>query len=238
MTIQSRLVEYDVDGTVFEGYFAWDDARADQRPGVLVSHTIRGRTAFEEEKATALAELGYVAMALDVYGKDQIGQEDRGRENMDALRADRPGLQVRLRAALEALAAQPQVDPDALAAIGYCFGGLCVLDLVRIEAPVKGVASFHGLFDPPGNTDGNHSSAAVLALHGWDDPLAEPPTVVALGEELTELGCDWQIHAYGHTMHAFTNPAANDTDRGTVYAAAADRRSWQSLQIFLADLFG
>ena len=238
MTIQSRLVEYEVDGSVFEGYLAWNDELAERRPGMLVAHTIRGRSAFEEAKARDLAELGYVALALDVYGKDQVGREERGRENMEALKTDRPVLQSRLSAALRALAAQPEVDTDALGAIGFCFGGLCVLDLVRIEAPVRGVASFHGLFDPPVNTSGNTSSAAVLALHGWDDPLAEPDSVVALGRELTELGCDWQIHAYGHTMHAFTNPAANDAERGTVYAEAADRRSWQSMKSFLAELFG
>lgn len=238
MSIQTRLVEYEVDGTVFEGFLAWDDQDDSQRPGVLVSHTIRGRTEFEEAKARDLAELGYVALALDVYGKDQIGHEDRGRENMDALKADRPGLQARLLASLEALASQPEVNGEELGAIGFCFGGLCVLDLVRVEAPVKGVVSFHGLFDPPGNTDGNSSSAAVLALHGWDDPLAEPHMVVALGKELTELGCDWQVHAYGHTMHAFTNPAANDSDRGTVYAESADRRSWQSMRSFLTEVLG
>lgn len=238
MTIQSRLVEYEVDGIVFEGFLAWDDAQNGKRPGVLVSHTIRGRTPFEEDKARDLAEIGYVALALDVYGKDQIGHEERGRANMDALKADRPGLQSRLLASLQALALQPEVDADSLGAIGFCFGGLCVLDLVRVEAPLKGVASFHGLFDPPGNTAGNRSSVSVLALHGWDDPLAEPHMVVALGEELTGLGCDWQIHAYGHTMHAFTNPAANDSERGTVYAEAADRRSWLSMQSFLAEVLG
>ncbi|MEL7185191.1 MAG: dienelactone hydrolase family protein [Pseudomonadota bacterium] len=238
MAIQTRVVEYSVDGTVFEGYLAWDDAVSETRPGVLVSHTIRGRTPFEEAKARDLAELGYVALALDVYGKDQIGHEERGRTNMDALKADRPGLQARLKTALDTLALQPEVDSECLGAIGFCFGGLCVLDLVRIEAPVRGVASFHGLFDPPGNTDGNQSSAAVLALHGWDDPLAKPASVVALGQELTELGCDWQIHAYGHTMHAFTNPAADDAERGTVYAEAANRRSWYAMTSFFTEIFG
>ena len=237
MAVQTRLVEYGTDGTVFEGFLAWDDSLKGRRPGVLISHTIRGRTAFEESKASALAELGYVAMALDVYGKDQLGLEERGRANMDALKADRARLQKRLLESLQVLATQPEVDREALGAIGYCFGGLCVLDLVRVEAPVKGVVSFHGLFDPPGNTIGNRSSASVLALHGWEDPLVKPHMVDAVARELTELGCDWQVHAYGHTMHAFTNSEANDSARGTVYAEAADRRSWLSMQTFLAEIF-
>ena len=236
--VKTRLVEYEVDGEVFEGMLAWDDGNSEVRPGVLVAHTIRGRTGFEEDKARKLAGLGYVALALDVYGEDQIGDLENSRPNMEALIDDRPKLQRRLHAALDALAAQPEVNAGQLGAIGYCFGGLCVLDLVRTEAPVKGVASFHGLFTPPGNTAGNSSNAAVLALHGWDDPLATPDSVVALGAELTTLGADWQIHAYGNTMHAFTNPAADDHERGTVFQPAADRRSWVAMNNFLAEIFG
>jgi dienelactone hydrolase len=121
--------------------------------------------------------------------------------------------------------------------MGYCFGGLCVLDLARSGADVLGVASFHGLFHKPGNTEGNKISAKVLVLHGWDDPMAKPAQVIELAEELTKSGADWQIHGYGNTLHAFTNPAANDPAHGTVYNADADRRSWQSLQLFLADIF-
>ncbi len=239
MGVVTRRVEYSAGTQVFEGLLAWDDAVTEPRPGVLIAHTIRGRTPFEEDKARQLAALGYVAFAGDVYGKDRIGADNpSSRANMLALQADRPELQSRIRCALGALSEQPETDSERLGAIGFCFGGMCVLDLVRSEAPVKGVVSFHGLFDPPDNTSGNRSGASVLALHGWDDPLAKPDAVVALGAELTELGCDWQIHAYGGTMHAFTNPAANDAERGTVYDAKADRRSWRSMCGFFDELFG
>ncbi len=238
MSIQSRLIEYGDGKNTFEGMLVWDDAATGPQPGVLVAHTIRGRSGFEEGKARDLAELGYVGFALDVYGKSEIGSDDANtRANMEALKADRTGLQERLNLALLAMLEQPEVDINKAAAIGFCFGGLCVLDLARIGAPLAGVVSFHGLFDAPGNTEGNKISTKVLALHGWDDPLATPNAVVALGEELSAMGADWQIHGYGKTVHAFTNPAANDTERGTVYDAAADRRSWIAMKNFLAEQF-
>lgn len=232
------MIEYGDGGQVFEGMLFWDDDATSRRPGVLVSHTIRGRTPFEESKALALAELGYVGFAIDVYGKSEIGNDDlKSRANMEALLADRPELQRRLQLAVSVFLEQPEIDSTAIAAIGYCFGGLCVLDMARTEIPLKGVASFHGLFHPPGNSEGNTVSAKVLALHGWDDPMAEPESVIALADEMTALGADWQIHGYGNTKHAFTNPAANDSDRGTVYDAAADRRSWLAMRNFLHELF-
>ena len=238
MSIQSRLIAYGDSDNRYEGMLAWDDAFAGPRPGVLVAHTIRGRTAFEEGKARELAGLGYVAFAHDVYGAAVIGSDDAvTRANMEALLADRERLQQRLCLSLATMSEQPEVDGRRLAAIGFCFGGLSVLDLARIGAPVAGVVSFHGLFGSPGNTDGKTIGARILALHGWDDPLATPQSVIALGEELTAAGADWQLHAYGGTMHAFTNPAANDTERGTVYDAAADRRSWTAMLNFLSELF-
>ena len=236
MGIQSRLVEYGDGKTAFDGMLVWDDSYSGPRPGVLVAHTIRGRTSFEEGKARDLAELGYVAFAIDVYGSSEIGGDDAAsRGNMEALLADRPGLQERLSLSLATLNAQAEVEENQVAAIGFCFGGLCVLDLARIGAPLAGVVSFHGLFTAPGNTDGNVVTASVLALHGWDDPMATPDSVVALGEELSVLGADWQIHGYGKTQHAFTNPAANDTARGTVYDALADKRSWIAMKNFLKE---
>ena len=112
-----------------------------------------------------------------------------------------------------------------------------MLDIARTGEDIAGVVSFHGLFAPPGNVDGNRVKARVLALHGWDDPMARPDSVLALAEELTSMGADWQLHAYGNTMHAFTNPAASDPEMGTVYDAAADRRSWEAMKNFLDELF-
>ena len=239
MTIQTRLVDYESGGHTFEGMLAWDGAVNAARPGVLVAHTIAGRSGHEEGRARRLAEMGYVGFAMDVYGKGtQTTDLDRNRAMMDALRDDRPELQKRLLAGLTCLQEQAEVDAASIAAIGFCFGGLSVLDIARTGADVAGVVSLHGIFAPPGNTAGHKITAKVLALHGWEDPLATPEDVVGLAHEMTSMGADWQIHAYGNTTHAFTNPAADDWDGGKQYSADADRRSWQATENFLAEIFG
>jgi len=238
LSIQTRRIDYEHGGAVFEGLLAWDDATSVPRPGVLVAHTIAGRSALEENKALALAALGYAGFAIDVYGKGtQTADMDANRDLMMALRNDRPLLQQRLVASLSTLRAQPEVDADKMAGIGFCFGGLCVLDIARLGEDVAGVGSFHGILSAPGNTDGNTISAKVLVLHGWDDPLATPEQIVAFADEMTTMGADWQLHAYGHTAHAFTNPNANDKEGGKAFSVSADRRSWRALQNFLAEIF-
>ena len=207
------------------------------RPGVLIFPTIMGRSDLELGFARRLAGIGYTAMVADLYG--QVGLPREGcRGLMNGLLGDRALLQERLLAVLESFRAQSEVDAGRVAAIGYCFGGLCALDLARTGADLRGVASFHGLFTPPGNREGTAISAKVLALHGWDDPLAPPAAVEALAAELTRAGADWQIHAYGRTMHGFTNPAAAAPENGLQYSVAADRRSWRALVDFLAECFG
>ncbi len=151
---------------------------------------------------------------------------------------DRGMLQRRMQLSLNTMREQAEVDDQNVAAIGFCFGGLCVLDLARTGEDLAGVISFHGLFAPPGNTAGIPIKAKVLALHGWDDPMAPPDQVLALAEELTGQGADWQLHAFGNTMHAFTNPEANDPGFGTVYSPVADARSWTAMKDFLNELFG
>ena len=239
MSIQTRLIDYIDGGTVFEGLMAWDDAAAGPRPGIMIAHTIAGRSDFEEHRARQLAELGYVGFAIDVYGKGTQGSDfDANLAWMTSLREDRPLLQRRLRSALSSMRAQSEVDAAKVATIGFCFGGLCALDVARVGEDVAGVVSFHGILSAPGNTGDNRIGAEVLVLHGWDDPLAMPDDVVSLAEELTSMGADWQLHAYGNTMHAFTNPTANDPDNGKQYSEIVNRRSWIAMQNFFAELFG
>lgn len=236
--IKARQVDYRDGDHVLEGHLAVDEAWQEPRPVVLVAHAVRGRTAFECGKADALAALGYAGFALDVYGRGRIFDDNTlGRPWMQALLDDRAVLQRRLRLGLEAAMAQPEVDSKRVAAIGFCFGGLSVLDLARCDERVAGVASFHGLLTPPANLAPRPIGARVLVLHGWDDPLAPPESVLRLATELTAAGADWQLHAFGHVQHAFTNPAAASPERGLVYDAAADRRSWRLLEGFLAELF-
>ncbi len=238
MTIRTKTIDYQDGDVDLQGYLAWDDTLDGERPGVMVSHAWRGRTQFENDKAQELAKLGYVGFALDLYGKGVQGSSvEENSALMQPFLDDREMLQKRLQVSLDVVRRQDKVDAARLGAIGFCFGGLCVLDLARSGADVSGVVSFHGLFGSPGNTAGNKIKAKVLALHGWDDPMATPDQVVSLAEELTSMGADWQIHGYGNTMHAFTNPNANDPGFGTVYSADADRRSWNALQNFLSEVF-
>ncbi|CUB06996.1 MAG: dienelactone hydrolase family protein [Tepidiphilus sp.] len=238
MTIRTRLVEYTHEGTTLEGFLAWDDAITGKRPAVAVVHAWAGRTAFECEKARQLAMMGYVGFAVDLYGKGVLGKsKEENAKLMAPFVENRAKLQGRIAQAIETLRAQPEVDAEKIAAIGFCFGGLTVLDLARTGADVRGVASFHGLFTPPGNTAGKKIKAKVLALHGWDDPMVPPNMVVDFAKEMTEAGADWQLHAFGNTMHAFTLPEANDPSFGTVYEPKADARSWAILREFLHEIF-
>lgn len=237
--IKERLVEYQHNGVNLEGLLAYDDAIAGPRPGVLVSHAWGGRGEFECNKARALGQLGYTGFALDLYGKGVLGSNpEENSKLMTPFLEDRSLLQARITQALTTMQAQEEVNPRSCAAIGFCFGGLCVIDLARIGTDIKGVVSFHGLFNPPGNTAGLKIKAKVLALHGNEDPMVPVEAVTALENELTEAGADWQIHVYGDTMHAFTNPEANMAEMGMMYNADADRRSWQTMKNFLQELFG
>lgn len=238
MAIVSNTIGY-LDGDVLlEAYFAFDDAITERRPAVLISHAWGGRDDFVAEKANKLAELGYVGFALDMYGKGVIGNSpEQNSKLMQPFMTDRGLLQKRIKAALYAVRLLPWVDDSKIAAMGFCFGGLCVLDLARAGADLKGVVSFHGLLGAPDNLETNAIKAKVLALHGHDDPMGPVEQVLAFEQEMTKAGADWQLHTYGHTMHAFTNPKANDPAFGTVYQANADKRSWLAMKNFLAEVF-
>ena len=237
MTIVSNTVNYLDGGTLLQAFFAYDDSFEERRPAVLISHAWGGRDEFVNNKAKQLAELGYVAFALDMYGQGILGKSPE--ENavlMQPFIDDRQLLQKRINAALYAVTLLPWVDDSRIAAIGFCFGGLCVLDLARMGADVKGVVSFHGLLYTPENSEKKPVKAKVLALHGHDDPMATADQLKAFTTEMTDLNVDWQLHSYGNTVHAFTNPMANNPEMGTVYNETADKRSWQSMKNFLEEV--
>ncbi|MCI0732606.1 MAG: dienelactone hydrolase family protein [Methylococcaceae bacterium] len=238
MALQSTTVEYFDQGTCLEGFFAHDDRASKPLPAVLIAHAWGGRDEFVCDKARELAGLGYAAFALDMYGNGVLGGSVA--ENsalMTPFMEDRILLQRRMTAALDAVRNQDPVNPHKVAAMGFCFGGLCVLDLARTGADLCGVVSFHGLLGAPGNTPGNTIKARVLVLHGHDDPMVPADDVRLLQDELTRAGSDWQFHVFGNTMHAFTNPVANDPGFGTVYQPLADTRSWQMMRSFFEECF-
>ena len=212
-----------------------DSAR---RPGVILFPTVMGVSDLELGFARQLVHLGYTGFVADLFGERFRGApREVMMGEMKRLRDDRSSLRDRLLAVLECARDQGAIEADRIVAIGYCFGGSCALDLARSGADIAGVASFHGLLDPPGLPP-KPIRAKVLAFHGWDDPMAPPEAVVALGQELTEAGADWQIHAFGHVAHGFTNPGATGAVPGVVYNELAAERSWTSLISFLEELFG
>lgn len=226
-----RPLETAHEGALLEAMLVAPDGAS--RPAVLVFPTIMGRSALELGFARRLAGDGYAALVADLYGRRGLPR-DECRGLMDALLGDRPLLRSRLLALLETVRAQPEVGPVAV--IGFCFGGLCALDLARSGADVAGIASFHGLLSPPGLPP-EPIRAKVAVFHGWDDPLAPPADVEALAAELSQAGADWQLHAYGQVMHGFTNPDAADPASGILYDERAARRSWALLGRFLEECF-
>ena len=238
MAIVSNTVGYLDGDVVLEAFFAFDDSLSGRRPAILINHTWAGRDDFVAEKAKKLAALGYVGFAVDMYGKGVLGSSiEENAQLMQPFMDNRLVLQKRMQAARYAVKLMPWVEDSKVAAMGFCFGGLCSLDLARTGADLKGVVSFHGLLGAPGNTQGNAIKAKILALHGYEDPLATVDQVIAFEQEMTGAGADWQLHTYGNTQHAFTNPVANDPDRGMVYRPDADRRSWLAMENFLPEIF-
>lgn len=223
--------------TELEAYIAYPENRSAPCPAVLIAHDWSGRNEFAEEKARFLAGLGYVAVAIDMYGKGKLGQSNEEKMAlMGPLVEDRALLQARIKSALEFACTLDQVDATQIAAMGFCFGGLCVLDLARSGADIQAVVSFHGLLGAP-NHPNQTIKARILALHGHDDPMATPEQALAFQTEMTAAKADWQMHIYGGTQHAFTNPNANDTELGTIYNARAESRSLLAMQNFFEEVF-
>jgi len=228
----TRLIA--VDGVAHE---LVSDGSGDARPGVILFPTVMGITDLERGFAGRLVGEGYSVLLADLYGRrftpDQRGEAMAA---MTALREDRATLRDRMLGVLGAAIEQEEIDDEQVAAIGFCFGGQNALDLARAGAAVVGVASFHGLFDPPGLPP-QPIRAKVAAYHGWDDPLVPPEAVVALAAELTAACADWQIHAFGHVGHGFTNPGATGAMPGIKFDETTARRAWAACDAFLAECF-
>lgn len=204
---------------------------------VLIAPNWVGQTAADNAVADRLAALGHAAFVIDVYGKGRRGDPAGDNSHlMGPWMQDRAALKRRLFAAIDAAAALPQVDDARMAIIGYCFGGLCALDVARAGDPrIRAAVSFHGIYAPPGLGAQGPISAKVMALHGWEDPYTPPQDHHALAAELTAAGADWQIHAYGGTCHSFTNVGANAPGTA-MYSADADRRSWAAMTGLLGEV--
>lgn len=236
--IVTKELEYKDGETVCKGFIAYNNAISKPMPGVMVVHDWVGRSESTCNKARQLADMGYVGFAVDMYGQARLGSDKAERRALMApMMQDRRKLANRINAAFTMLSQLTFIDKTKIAAIGYCFGGLCVLDLARAGADVKGVVCFHGLLTPPVNALNQPLNTRILILHGYDDPLVKPDQILLFTNEMNERKADWQIHMYGHTQHSFTNPEANDDAMGLHYDARADYRSWISTQDFLREIF-
>jgi dienelactone hydrolase len=237
--VVTQTVEYRQDGTVMRGFLAYDDGGKGKRPGVLVVHEWWGLNDFARERAVKLAGLGYVALAADMYGD---GATTRDREEAGklagALLKNPDLLRARAQAAYKVLATDPRVDPKRLAAIGFCFGGTTVLELAYSGADLAGVVSFHGGLLKARPDDLKRIKAAVLVLHGADDPHVPAADLTAFEQAMRQAGADWQMVFFGGAVHGFTNPAAgNNRASGVAYDAQAARRSWRYMQEFFREIW-
>lgn len=238
MTIIRRPIRHDGPGGPFDSMAVMQEEGA-KRAGILLFPNVLGTKEADFAYAETVAALGYAVLVADVYGTGRRTTREDADPGiyMKALNADRALLRDRVLGALATLKALPEVDAARTAAIGFCFGGRCVLDLARSGADIAGGVSFHGVYEAPPFPNAT-ITAKLLICHGWDDPIAPPDATVALARELTQAGCDWQIHAYGQTGHAFTDKSVNMPDKGLAYSPAADTRSFRSMTGFLTELFG
>ena len=235
MNITKEEVRYSDGIKDMVGYVAYPDI--DLAPLILIAHTWAGKDSFVHSKADALAQLGYVALAVDMYGEGKIGVDASENQSlMTPLIEDRNLLKGRINSALEFGKELEGVDKTKVAAIGYCFGGLVVLDLARSGADVKGVVSFHGLL-MGSEIQEEGIKSKILVLHGDKDPMVPLEMVDTFQKEMTAAEADWQLHSYGNAYHAFTNINANDPSLGTAYNKDADFRSWQIMKNFFEEIF-
>ena len=237
MTLTTRKIRHEHQGVTLEGYFACPRDVKAPLPSILIAPAWAGCNQQAMERANILARLGYAAFAIDLYGEGRVGQtREECNELMNSVAKDRSHLLERLLSTLATLKTQPEVDPNRVAALGYCFGGLCVLDLARADAPLRGVISLHGIFSAPEGAPTPAIHAKVLVLHGFEDPMATPEQGIALAQELTQRGADWQLHCYGATLHACTNPEGNGKAFGAVFNPLTDERGWRLARDFLSEV--
>lgn len=237
--LQKKTIEYKDGDTVLEGYLVYDDAVAGARPGVIVVHDWMGFGPYGNGRAEQLAQLGYAALAVDIYGKGVRPQNtDEASKQAGYFKEHRDVLRRRALAGLEALKQESVVDPQRIAAIGYCFGGTTVLEMARAGMPLSGVVSFHGGLSTDMPAAKGDIKSKVLVLHGADDPYVPPDEVAGFTKELNAAGADWQMVQYSGAVHSFTRKdAGDDNSKGAAYNANADKRSWEAMKIFFDELF-
>ena len=233
------FVEYKDGDQVLEGYVAYITDLAGKAPAVVVVHEWTGINDYTKRRCEQLADLGYVAFAADIYGKGirPSSQQDAAKQ-ATIYRSDRPLMRKRVQLAVDELVKMKNVDASRIAAIGYCFGGGCVLELARSGANVRGVVSFHGNLDTPNIEDAKNIKGQVLVCHGADDPYVPMQAVETFIKEMKTANARYEIAMYGGAVHSFTNPASgNDNSKGVAYNKDADELSWNTMKDFFSSIF-
>ena len=240
--VVAREVDYLSGETPLKGYLAFDDSVQGKRPGVLVVHEWWGLNDYARRRARMLAELGYRALAVDMYGggKTTTHPDDAGKFAGE-IRKNLPEAKARFLAALDLLKRQPTVDPDRIAAIGYCFGGGVVLEMARAGIDLKGVVSFHGSLATDRRAKPGEVKAKMLVLNGADDPMTTPEQIALFKSEMASAGVDYRFISYLEAKHSFTNPDADAYGKKyhlpLAYNVEADKKSWQAMKEFFKEIF-
>jgi dienelactone hydrolase len=235
--VHTEDIEYTHDGTRMVGYLAVDEDRSGTRPAVLVAHDAMGLSDHPKETARRLAELGYVALAIDYHGGGApIPPEEVG-PRLGTLMGDPAKTRAVGQAGLDALLATEYADPSRVAAIGYCFGGTLSLELARGGADLVAVVGFHSGLATAQPEDAANIKGKVLVCIGADDPIIPPEQRLAFEEEMRAAGVDWQLHLYGGAVHSFTSPLADGSNPAIRYDKHADERSWASMLALFGEVF-
>jgi dienelactone hydrolase len=240
--VKHKEVAYTAGEVTMKGYLAYDDAIKGRRPGVLVVHEWWGHNEYARKRANMLAELGYVALAVDMYGDGkQAAHPDDAGKFAGAVMQNTEGAKARFMAAMDLLKKNPHTDPTRLAAIGYCFGGAVVLHMARFGVDLKGVVSFHGNYATQTPAPAGKVKAKVLVCHGEDDVFIKQEQIDALKKEMADAKVDFQFIAYPGAKHSFTNPDADQYAKQfnlpLAYNADADKKSWEDMQTFFKKIF-
>jgi dienelactone hydrolase len=237
--IKTESIEYKDGNTVLEGYFAYDDAVKGKRPAILVVHEWLGPGPYSKKRAEQLAELGYLAFAVDMYGKDTRPKNHEEAAKVSGMfRSDRKLMRSRITVGLERAKQHPLAEASKVGVVGYCFGGTAAIELARSGADVKAVATFHAGLDSPTPADGKNIKGKIMVFHGADDGFVPAENVAAFQKELRDAKVDWQMVYFGGAVHSFTvAEAGNDPSKGMAYNAAADRRSWETMKGFFSETF-
>ena len=238
--MQTRDIEYRVGDATMRGRLALPDG-TDRRPGVLIAHEGPGLDDQQRGRADRLAALGYAAFALDYHGGGRwIADRDEMMERLGQLRADPAGLRALGQAGLDVLVAEPRVDPDRVAAIGYCFGGTLVLELARDGADLRAVVGFHPGLTTARPQDSARIRGSVLVCVGTEDPFVPVDHRVAFEAEMRAAGVDWRMNLYGGAEHSFTHPGAvpgRSDLPGIRYHRSSDERSWRAMLDLFDEVF-